>query len=791
MTFPHSLCSGRTGSACGWRVPAKMRVLMPVAAAAVLAVTGASGQTVRTWAGGSGDFSDVTKWSGGVVPGAPDDALFNSAGAFAVSVTNNVETLRLQFDKAGLNADLNIAAGKTYTVGTNFIVKGGSAAAPTRLTLGSGTIQLASAPQSGAPGIGSSFTELVITNASLLGPAAGYFMVAATANSSALVVGPGGYYYGPQILTADQAQYGSNRIEVAGQDARLVCNGNAQIRSGLRGWGNSTVVTNGGYLSCGSFYNGANFESRSNSLVVASGGILELPASSISGTFAVGGNGYRNRGVVETGGLLLIGSSSAYLCVGGNSSAARDSFGYGNELVVRDGGIVTNKGTTCLGGSPTNSVNALVVTNGGYFYAGQHLYVGELGRSNSLDVADNSRLDVGKDLFVGNGNSRTNAWFNRLTVGAGGTVAVGWTAYVGGSGCSNELTVAAGGSLSATNAMTVGVYASATGNVFRLAGGTAYTPGAFTVGDFGSFNRAVIDGGQLTCGAFYVGKSAGSVGNELVLEGGTLLAAAIPFVGYNGSDHSMTVCDAGCFSTTQRFVVGQGGSVNARLNILTGGLVQVKGFLVGDGTVPTNAAASVCGANARLEINGTESGDDIRVGAGAANGSRLTVCDGGIVDAGLKALGVNYSSTATNGQMVVRDGAVYVTNDQFFVQLNGVLRIAGSNSLIQCRNFVLKNSAAVEFEIPALGLQTNAAVIQVSNNLTLSGTPSLAVACSEWVQRTGGKITLLDYTSTLTGDLTALVAAAALDDPRATLAVVGKRVVLSAPSRKGTLLKIF
>jgi hypothetical protein len=120
-----------------------------------------------------------------------------------------------------------------------------------------------------------------------------------------------------------------------------------------------------------------------------------------------------------------------------------------------------------------------------------------------------------------------------------------------------------------------------------------------------------------------------------------------------------------------------------------------------------------------------------------------------------------------------------------------VLRVGGSNSLIQCRNFVLKNSAAVEFDIPALGLQTNAPVIQVSNNLTVSGTPSLAVACSEWVQRTGGKITLLDYTSTLTGDLTALVAAAALDDPRATLAVVGKRVVLSAPSRKGTLLKIF
>ena len=82
---------------------------------------------------------------------------------------------------------------------------------------------------------------------------------------------------------------------------------------------------------------------------------------------------------------------------------------------MRDGGIVTNKGTTCLGGSPTNSVNALVVTNGGYFYAGQHLYVGELGRSNSLDVADNSRLDVGKDLFVGNGNSRTNAWFTTTT----------------------------------------------------------------------------------------------------------------------------------------------------------------------------------------------------------------------------------------------------------------------------------------------------------------------------------------------------------------------------------------
>lgn len=745
---------------------------------------------VRIWSGGSGDFSMGSNWSGSTVPGILDDALFNSAGVFTVTVPDDVETFRLQFDKAGLNADLNIAPGKVYTVGTNFIVKGGTAASPTRLTLGSGMVQMRMAQQNHAPGVGAGFTELVITNASLLGPASGYFPVSTVGNCGALIIGPGGYYYGPQILTADLAQYSSNRIVVAGANARLVCNGNAQIRCGIRGFLNATIVTNGGYVSCGTLAIGANLESRSNTVYVASGGVIEIAGANL---FAVGSNGYENKGLVDAGGLVLIGSSSASLYVGGNASTARDSVGYGNELVVRGGGIVTNKGTTCLGGSSVNGKNSLVVTNGGYFYTGQNAFIGELGRSNSVYVADNGRFDVAKDLYVGNGNYRTNAWNNLLVLENGGAASVTYTTYVGGNGCSNELTVATGGMFVSTNGISIGVYASATGNVLRVTGGTVYTPGYFFVGDLGSYNRAVISGGLVTCGTLNVGRNGpDAVGNELVVEGGTLQTTAVPFIGNKGWDNSMTVRDAGVYSgISNRFVVGQAGSVNSRLNVCTGGYVLVKGLLVGDGAAPTNAVTYICGANARIDSYGVDSGDDVRIGAGWANGSRLQVYDGGVLDAGAMTIGVNYSSTATNCQMFVRNGTVYATNTQVYVQLNGILNIAGSNSLVKCRNFMLRHGAAAEFEIPRFGMLTDAPLIQVSNNVTIAETPSLKITCSDWVARTGGKIVLMEYAGALSGNLATLVSGAQIDDPVATVSIVGKTLVLSAPRKGGTLLKLF
>ncbi len=792
MNTPHTLHASRLAFISGYRARGadRMRHLLCLTAIAALAAASASGQTVRTWLGGSGDFSTGSNWSGGTVPGALDDAVFTTGGAFTVSVTNNVEVLRLQFNKEGLNADLNIEPGKVCTAGTNFVVKGGTVASPTRLTLGSGTLQMKSAHNSNASGIGSGYTELVITNASLLAPSDNYFYVSSAGNYGALTIGPGGYYYGPQILTADQTPYYSNRIVVAGQNARLVCYNNAQIRCGVRGWGNATIVTNNGYLSCGPYSCGANPESRSNTLYIASGGVIEIPGANI--TFAIGNNGFRNRGVIDAGGRLLINVTSSSLCIGGNVVTARNSGGYGNELVVQNGGTVTNNGYTYLGGSPTNNLNALVVTNGGVFYNGQNLYIGELGRSNSVYVADGGRIDNAKDLFVGNGNSQTTSWNNRLTIGDGGTVAVNWTTYVGGSGCSNELVVATNGLMSSALNMIVGAYSSASGNVLRVAGGTVSTPGSLVMGDFGSFNRTVISDGELVCSALSIGRSTNSVGNELVLEGGTLkVTNSIPFIGNSGTNNVMTVRNTGVFSNTNyRFTVGQSASVNARLNVYTGGYVKAKGFLIGDGNFPTNAAVYVCGENARLIVGGTDTGDDLRVGALTANGSRLYACDGGVVDAGVMAVGVNYSPTATNCQLFVRDGAVYATNNQFYVQMNGVLNISGSNSLVKCRDFALKHSAAVEFEIPKFGVQTTAPLIQAERNLTLTETPSLKVTCSDWASRTGGKITLLEYASTLSGDLAALVASAQVDDSRATLSIVGKSVVLSAPKYGGTLLRI-
>src|SRR5258708_7474745 len=71
--------------------------------------------TIAWLSGVSGDFNDATKWDGGVVPGAGDDAVITAGGTYVVTIQDTESNQLISLTTAA-GVTLEIASGASFAV---------------------------------------------------------------------------------------------------------------------------------------------------------------------------------------------------------------------------------------------------------------------------------------------------------------------------------------------------------------------------------------------------------------------------------------------------------------------------------------------------------------------------------------------------------------------------------------------------------------------------------------------------------------------------------------------------
>lgn len=260
------------------------------------------------------------------------------------------------------------------------------------------------------------------------------------------------------------------------------------------------------------------------------------------------------------------------------------------------------------------------------------------GKTATLTVDGGSKLSGGHD-YLGYGVGSTG---NARVTGAGSN----WSdivLYVGFSG-TGALTIDAGGCV-ANPSSDVGYNSGSRGQVSVTGAGSAWiVSGWLDVGESGTGALSIEDGGTVQCGLGYIAVSHGSVGQVTVTGAGSNWMTAPLYVGVRGSG---------------TLTIANGGSVTSSGSAQIGGSVGSVGQVTVSGTGSTWTAGYLS----------------------VAGGSRLTITDGGSVDANGGPVQVG-SGAGSVGQVTVTGAGSMLSNKANLVlgssNAQGTLTIADS-----------------------------------------------------------------------------------------------------------------
>ncbi|HXI84802.1 MAG TPA: hypothetical protein VNL17_12020 [Verrucomicrobiae bacterium] len=489
------------------------------------------------------------------------------------------------------------------------------------------------------------------------------------------------------------------------------------------------------------------------------------------------GNGYLGFNLFGTNNVALISDTGSVWRVKTNLF-----IGYvdgANQLIVSNGGVVSD--VVGLIGSNAN-LNVATITGPGSMWSNSFSVVhGFIGQNNRLVVTNGGLLWSGKGA-IGDANiSRSNI---ATVVGIGSTWRNTDTLYVGDLGYSNRLEIANGGLANALSGY-IGVGPSSTGNIAVVAGSGAVWSNGINLfaGYAGVGNRLIVtNGGKALAQAGTIGYTNSSVANTAWIEGAgsTWSNTVYLYVGYVGannqlvvsngaavfsgtgfigsdrvtSNNTATVVGAGAvWSSTNFIYAGYVGSSNT-LVVADGGTVRAVEIRVGFDPISSNNLALITGSGALL--NDT----NIIVGYGGF-GNQLIVSNGAVVFDTVGALGFTNQSSqnsalitgsdsawsnssiayigykAANNQLVVADGATMFSGDglvgSFISSSNNTATIQDPGSAWRNTNYLyIGSSGAANTLLIANGGQVsgNYGIIgfngSSSNNLvTVTGNGSL------------------------------------------------------------------
>lgn len=184
---------------------------------------------------------------------------------------------------------------------------------------------------------------------------------------------------------------------------------------------------------------------NNNALLVQAGGIAESFNVRIGGGSSASGNPTGNQATIE-GGTWNIGGT---LRVGAGATATTDTF---SSLEIKSGGIATVSGDSFIGYSSTSTDNSVLIHD------------------------PNSRLNLLKDLVIGGSSLLQTSVRNLATVADGGTLTVSGVTYIPSL---NELYIASGGTLTATDVSSAGTVSVAPNSTATVNGDYVQFGGSF------------------------------------------------------------------------------------------------------------------------------------------------------------------------------------------------------------------------------------------------------------------------------------------------------------------------
>ncbi len=502
--------------------------------------------------------------------------------------------------------------------------------------------------------------SLIITNGATVFSFGGYLGYYGGANSNSIIVtGAGSVWSNSSTLYVGDSGSGN---------CLLVANGgtvfSAGANIGIAGPSNRVFVTGPGSVWNDSSY---LYVSCSNNLTVANGGTV------FSANGYIGANTGANSNSVLVTGANSLWSNSSSLYVGYTGST--------NNLTLTNGGMAYSAYGYIGYGTGAKSNSVLVTGAGSLWSNSSGLFVGNGGSSNSLTIANGGTVYDAMGYIGSNAGANGNAV---MVTGLGSLWSNSSSLYVGLTGCFSQLTVANGGTVSATN-IVVGASASSTGDVVTVSGGMLYATNSTGGGAinvlYGTLN---LNSGTVAVDRLLLTNFANSVFN---FNGGVLQAGQV------FSAQPLTV-NGGTLSLAGSFVNSPGGTfqLNSGSVIVPGSMWNQGSFAQNGGLfdplVFTNSGSFILNSGTNMDgvflnlasgtVQQNDGEHDVNVATnygswaisgGVANLTNLVIDGGGVfTNAGGMLVSTNASGTGgvdvRNGTLALLSGTVTV--NQFY-----------------------------------------------------------------------------------------------------------------------------
>ncbi|MEI7435761.1 MAG: hypothetical protein WCL16_03015, partial [bacterium] len=451
-------------------------------------------------------------------------------------------------------------------------------------------------------GLNASNNAVLVTGSNSLWNNSSDVWVGIGGSSNTLTISSGGQVYNEVGIIGDYGNH--NAVTVTGSGSVWLNSRNLIV--GWEGGGSSMLtITDGGHV-----YNGVSAEI---------GGFYDTS----------------NNRVLVTG-QDSIWNNSGDLDIGNQSS--------GNTLTVANGGRISNV-TTSIGKQSNDCNNAAIITGpGSAWNSGLDIYVGYLGSSNSLTIANGG--DVHNNSNVGIGYL-PGANYNAVTITGTDSVWVPTGDFYLGAGYSNTLTIADGGKMVNWGQVFIGCYSSDSSNnaVTVTGSGSVWRNySVLYVGDQGSGNTLTIANGGAVLDTYesYIGRDTSADSNAVLVTGANSLwnNKTDLYVGYHGSGNTLTITNGGAVAVSGTACIGYdagvignqiilaGGSFdvtnaagNGTLDVRNGTLTLKSGTIVADQFYVTNGASSTLA----IELHSVNSNVVLTVGGSALLGGALNV----------------------------------------------------------------------------------------------------------------------------------------------------------------------
>lgn len=216
-----------------------------------------------------------------------------------------------------------------------------------------------------------------------------------------------------------------------------------------------------------------------------------------------------------------------------------------NSLTLTNGAQASATGSAYIGDETTAKGNGLQVSgSNSMFTAGNNLFVGKKGDSNTLLIDDGGQVEVGQDLVIG---SSSEASQNTATItGTNSQLTVSSNIVVGANGGNNTFNIDHG-NVSVSNNFILG--SSSANNRYNQTGGTNTVAGEFIIG---KTENATGETGFVDNDSVETTGNLALVGTNAVLNIEQNLT-----VGQEGGGSIMTIRDGGIVNVASNVVIGE------------------------------------------------------------------------------------------------------------------------------------------------------------------------------------------------------------------------------------------